>query len=96
MDKAQALFGAEAVVGLEQLILTDWQSSEHSSAGSMTPAAFRSHHIKHIGHNKGVEVCRLQWRAKKVSFLQCVDKNISDQFIPTGSAHYGLPFQIVA
>lgn len=68
MDKAQAQFGAQAVVGLEQLILTDWQSSEHSSAGTMTAEAFKIHRIKHIGHNKGVEVRQLQWRAKKVGF----------------------------
>jgi hypothetical protein len=73
VEKAQAQFGAEAVLGLEQLILTDWQSSEHSSAGAMTPDAFKAHRIKHIGHNKGVEVRQLRWRAKKVMFLRGVD-----------------------
>jgi hypothetical protein len=67
--KARALFGAEAIVGLEHLILTDWQSSEHSSDGAMTPEAFKTHRENHIGHNKGVEVRRLQWRAKKVRLL---------------------------
>lgn len=63
---AEAVHGQEKTVGLMEIIQTDWMSSEHSDCGNMDPDDFKKHREQQIGFNKGWEVRKLSWRARKV------------------------------
>ncbi|KAF8056522.1 hypothetical protein FPV67DRAFT_1677910 [Lyophyllum atratum] len=60
----QATYGEAETEGLENIILTDWMSSEHSNDESdETTNEFKAHKKKHVGSNPGLEVRELKWRS---------------------------------
>ncbi|KAI0070080.1 hypothetical protein K474DRAFT_284691 [Panus rudis PR-1116 ss-1] len=62
----RAKYGEENTVGLEQIIHTDYQSSEHSDCGAADPAEFDAYRTAHGGGTDGLEIRREQWRSYKL------------------------------
>ena len=59
--------GEAETFGIEEIIQTDWQSSEHSDAGLVPIDEYRAHRRRHGGGDTGFELRREQWRSLPVS-----------------------------
>ena len=67
MPDFRAEYGEEHTVGLEQVVLTDYMSSEHSDAGVIDPNEFAQHRRRNGGGDNGWEIRRERWRSEQVS-----------------------------
>ena len=54
-------------MGLEQIVLTDYMSSEHSDAGAVDPIKYAEHRRRSGGGDNGWEIRREKWRLPNVS-----------------------------
>lgn len=63
-----AEYGAEAAAGLEDAIVTDWQSSEHSDCGEASQSEWEAERAKHARCGKNaLEIRKEEWRSPQVS-----------------------------
>ncbi|KAJ3562762.1 hypothetical protein NP233_g9373 [Leucocoprinus birnbaumii] len=65
--------GTTNLEGVEEVILTDWMSSEHSDCGNVSITEWKRHCSHQIGkvQGKSLEVCKLAWRADWLNHLYC-------------------------
>ncbi|KAI0070304.1 hypothetical protein K474DRAFT_1713445 [Panus rudis PR-1116 ss-1] len=63
IPKFRAKYGDENTVGIEQLIETDYQSSDASDCGNATEESFNEHRKANGGGTQGLETRRLEWRS---------------------------------
>lgn len=63
-----AEYGAENAVGLKELVVAEWMSSEHSDCGNADQSDWDKIRdaTKGCGRN-ALEVRKLEWRSRKVS-----------------------------
>ncbi|KII93304.1 hypothetical protein PLICRDRAFT_386169 [Plicaturopsis crispa FD-325 SS-3] len=66
-DNFRAFYGEEETVGLEDLIQTDWMSSEHDDPGNVTVEQWKQHRLDHNGGTNGIEVRKEGWRSKQLN-----------------------------
>jgi hypothetical protein len=56
-------YGDEQTVGLEQVILTDYMSSEHSDPGVVPVEEYKKYQCQHGGGSTGLEIRKEEWRS---------------------------------
>ena len=57
-------------MGLEQVILTDYMSSEHSDNGEVHEPEYAAHRRQSGGGETGLEIRREMWRSEQVSDIK--------------------------
>jgi len=67
IPKFRAQYGEENTVGLESLIHTDYQSSEHSDNGAVDEDEYKEHRRHQGAGDYGLERRREEWRSSLVS-----------------------------
>ena len=65
MEQFRVAYGDEYTVGLEDLVKTDYMSSEHSDAGAIDEIEYTQHQHQHGGDN-AFEIRREVWRSEQV------------------------------
>jgi hypothetical protein len=60
-------YGESTMVGLEQIVLTDYMSSEHSDNGEINEYEYARHHRQSGGGENGLEIRREMWCSEQVS-----------------------------
>jgi hypothetical protein len=73
MAHFRAIYGEENTVGLESIILTDYQSSEHSDIGAVPEAEYRAHRRSQGAGDHGLERRREEWRSLMVSLMPVIE-----------------------
>ena len=68
----QKQYGEGQTVGVEALIQTDWQSSEHSDFGAAPPEEWTKCRDSAFAGASAVELRRLAWRSMLVSDLDAI------------------------
>ncbi|KAF8057436.1 hypothetical protein FPV67DRAFT_1677230 [Lyophyllum atratum] len=63
----RAIYGEEDTVGVDELVVTDYMSSEHSDPGNVSLADWQKHRKKFIQSNNGFEVRKLRWRSAQLN-----------------------------
>jgi len=58
------------MVGLQQIVLTDYMSSEHSDNGEVDDVEYAAHRRQNGGSDSALEIRREMWRSEKVSSIQ--------------------------
>jgi hypothetical protein len=59
----RAVYGDEKTVGLEEVILTDYMSSEHSDPGVVPVEEYRKYQRQNGGGSTGLEIRKEEWRS---------------------------------
>jgi hypothetical protein len=58
--------GQENTVGLEEIVLTNYMSSEHSDPGNVDAETFNRYRYKNGGGSSGLEIRKVAWRSRMV------------------------------
>ncbi len=68
----KAKYGEDVTVGLEELVQTDWQSSECSDSGEVAEQEWLEFRKSHGGDPNGLEIRRKVWRSTQVISIFCL------------------------
>jgi hypothetical protein len=68
----QAIYGEDETVGLESILLTDYQSSEHSDIGAVPEVEYKNHRRRQGAGDHGLERRREEWRSPLVSMMSVI------------------------
>ena len=72
-------YGGTTTVGLEQIILTDYMSSEHSDPGKIDKDRYAAHRRRSGGGDNGLEIRRDLWHSSRVGVYLVSSLNIDNQ-----------------
>jgi|HubBroStandDraft_1064217.scaffolds.fasta_scaffold288651_2 hypothetical protein len=76
IEAFQKKYGAENTVGLEQIILTDYMSSEHSDDGLVDQGEYAQHCRAMGGGDNGLEIRREKWQSARVCCILPQPENL--------------------